>query len=73
MSCQLQSLSTGRFPIESSNLFVKWDLEKKAMQDFRWIESERAGEDIGDFRLSWLWWSTGRIKWLESIGTGAQG
>lgn len=67
MSCQLNSPPSGRFPIEESKLFITWRLEKKAIDDFRWLESEKAGYDIGEFRTNWLWWATGRIKWLESI------
>jgi len=68
--CQLKNMHTGKFPIEQSNLFISWELEKKAIETFRWLESEKAGFEIDKFHIDWLWWTTGKIKWLETINTG---
>jgi len=61
---------TGKFPIEESNLYISWQIEKAAIAQFAWLESEKAGYQLDNYRIDWLWWSTGRPKWLESIRTG---
>ena len=54
------------FPIEQSDMYQEVIAERKAMEKFRWEESEKAGYDIGDFRTEWLWWTTKQRSWKAS-------
>lgn len=31
----------------------------------RWLESEKAGHDVGKRRAVWVWVTGGRLKWLR--------
>ena len=46
------------------------DSEQEAMQ-FKWIESEKAGRDLGDSAIRrWIqhhWWGYLRARWLEHL------
>lgn len=55
------------FPIENSNMFKEWQLEKKAIDDFRYIESEKEGKDIGQFRAEWVWWTRHQRTWRTNL------
>ena len=62
------------FPIEQSNLFQEWQLEKKEIERLRWIESEKEGRDIGQERAEWLWMTRYRYQWKAALisGRGSQ-
>ncbi len=55
------------FPIEQSNLFTEWQLEKAEIMRLKWIESEKAGYDIGWERAYWIWLTRHRAKWRAAI------
>jgi hypothetical protein len=54
--------------MEKVSLYV--DCEQEALR-FRWIESERAGRDLGDSAIHrWVqqhWWGYLRARWLEHL------
>lgn len=55
------------FPIERSNLFILHRLEQQEIEKLKWIESEKAGKDIGKFRAEWLWYSNHRENWKKAL------
>lgn len=55
------------FPIEKSNLFIQHKLEEEEINKLKWIESEKAGKDIGIYHARWIWITTHRVKWLKSM------
>jgi hypothetical protein len=54
--------------MEKASVYV--DCEQEA-QRFKWIESERAGRDLGDTAIRrWVqqhWWGYLRARWLEHL------
>lgn len=56
-----------KFPIEESNLFKLHELELKEIERIRWLESEKQGSDIGDFRTNWIWWAYHRDQWRRGL------
>jgi len=55
------------FPIESSNVFRFYELENKEIQKIKWLESEKEGKDIGEFRANWIWWAYYRNNWRSGM------
>lgn len=51
------------FPISRSNMFEEWNLEQQEIAKLRWIESEKEGRDIGQFRAEWLWYTCHERSW----------
>lgn len=56
-----------KFPIEQSNLFKLHELERKEIEVYRWVESEKAGYDLGEFRINWMWWAYRRDEWRKGL------
>jgi len=56
-----------QFPIEKSNLFILHKLEQEQIALLKWIESEKAGYDIGKRRAEWLWLTTHRENWKRAL------
>src|SRR5947207_2597612 len=58
----------GRQPMEKSSVYI--DCEQEALK-FKWIESERAGCDLGEAAIRrWVqchWWGYLRARWLEHL------
>ncbi len=54
--------------MEKSSVYV--DCEQEAMR-FKWIESEKAGHDLGDAAIRrWVrehWWGYLRARWVEHL------
>ena len=54
--------------MEKASIYV--DCEQEAQQ-FKWIESERAGRDLGESAIrKWVeqhWWGYLRARWLEHL------
>ena len=55
-------------PMDKSSVYV--DGEQEALR-FKWIESERAGHDLGEVAIRrWVqchWWGYLRARWLEHL------
>ena len=55
-------------PVDKASVFV--DGEQEALR-FKWIESERAGHDLGEAAIRrWVqnhWWGYLRARWLEHL------
>lgn len=60
------------FPIEKSNLFNLYLLEKEEIDKLKWCLSEKAGRDVGIEFARWYWIWNHRERWLQSINTGQQ-
>jgi hypothetical protein len=56
-----------QFPIERSNLFILHKLEEKEIEKLKWIESEKAGQDIGRLRAEWMWFTNHRENWKRAL------
>jgi hypothetical protein len=53
------------FPIENSSVHHFWIMEKVEIDRLKWLESEKAGRDIGADRAHFIWCFHGhRAKWL---------
>ena len=54
--------------MEKSSVYVESEQE---IQRYKWIESEKAGRDLGDAAVhSWVrkhWWGYLRARWLEHL------
>lgn len=48
-----------------------WDYSQREADEFKWIESERAGRDLGEAALKrWVrehWWGFLRARWIEHL------
>ncbi len=56
------------FPIENSALYHFWVMERVEIDRLKWLESERAGFDVGVERAHWMWLMHGhRAKWLAEM------
>jgi hypothetical protein len=48
-----------------------WDYSRREAEEYKWIESERAGHDLGESALkSWVrehWWGFLRARWIEHL------
>lgn len=62
--------STGKFPTENSSYFRLIREEHDEIMKLKWIESERAGHDIGKDYAIWLWSMRHRNQWLEARQSG---
>jgi len=51
--------------------FSVWDVSQKEADEFKWIESEKAGRDLGEGALKrWVkehWWGFLRARWIEHL------
>lgn len=55
------------FPIENSDYYHFYLLEREEIMKLKWIESEKAGYDIGMNHAFWIWNMQHRQKWLKEI------
>jgi hypothetical protein len=56
------------FPIERSNLYTAWLMEKQAILEHKWYMSEKAGYDVGYETAKWDWDIAGhRKKWVSDM------
>ena len=58
--------SSDYFHVQSSELYKEFQAEKEEIMRHKWIESERAGYDIGFERALTDWRIKHRTKWLEA-------
>src|SRR5437764_14837661 len=60
--------SSGERSVEKVSIYA--DCENEANQ-FKWIESERAGRDLGEVAIrTWVqnhWWGYLRARWMEHL------
>src|SRR5439155_7769089 len=58
----------GRGPMDKLSVYA--ESEKEALR-YKWIESEKAGRDLGDLAIrKWVqqhWWGYLRARWLEHL------
>jgi hypothetical protein len=73
MTTTLQQPTAGQFAegqtaVEKASVYIEWESEA---QRFKWIESEKAGCDLGDAAIRrWVqchWWGYLRARWLEHL------
>src|SRR6476659_5589341 len=68
LSSSTRNGGRGERPVEKSFVYV--DCEKEA-EAFKWIESEKAGRDLGEAAIRrWVqdhWWGYLRARWLEHL------
>lgn len=54
--------------MEKASVYVEWEREA---QSFKWIESEKAGRDLGEAAIKrWVqhhWWGYLRARWIEHL------
>lgn len=43
---------------------LRFKLEREEVEKLKWIESEKAGYDIGYYRAWWLWNMLYRSNWI---------
>ncbi len=58
---------TGDFPLHKSRYYAFYLLEREEIERLKWIESEKAGHDIGYDRAHFLWMFRHRHLWMESV------
>jgi hypothetical protein len=55
------------FPIEKSRYYNFYLLEKQEIDKLKWVESEKAGYDIGISHARFLWNFQHRYYWMQAI------
>jgi len=62
------------FDLHRSPLYVRFAEEAKEIDRLKWLESEKAGHDIGNDRAMWIWMTTHRSSWMKAMqASGVQG
>lgn len=61
---------TGRFPIEESQIYQLIRMEKQEIDKLKWIESEKAGHDIGFHKALIIWTVNHKSIWLKEMKSG---
>ena len=62
--------SHSMFPIEKSDLYQRYQLEKIEIDKLEWLESEKEGSAIGRERAEWIWATRYRSAWLKAWVSG---
>ena len=55
------------FPTGDSFVYQMWLSEKQEIERLKWLESERAGKDIGYDHAFWIWNMTHRRIWVKEF------
>jgi hypothetical protein len=55
------------FPIEQSSYLQRHLLEEEQIAKLKWVESEKAGHDIGIYRARWIWLTVHRKDWVAAM------
>ena len=66
MSQTLTQVSNGRDFVKKSSLYREFEAEKEEIMKHKWIESQKAGHDIGFERALTDWIIKHRSKWRRS-------
>lgn len=53
------------FPTGNSTVYKLFLEERREIDRLKWIESEKAGKDIGYDHAFWIWNMTHRKTWLK--------
>jgi hypothetical protein len=73
MSNQSIEASTGDDLLKNSTLYKEFQAEREEILRHKWIESEKAGYDIGFERALTDWIIKHRAKWRKSRQSGGGG
>lgn len=63
----MSTKKSDKFPISGSLLFVVMTEEHHEIDRLKWIESEKAGKDIGFLKAYYLWSKLHKDKWLREF------
>jgi len=66
MSSNNQNASNGKDLVKNSSLYREFQAEREEILKHKWIESEKAGHDIGFERALTDWIIKHRSKWRRS-------
>jgi hypothetical protein len=66
MSSNSQNVSNGSDLLKNSSLYREFHAEREEILKYKWIESEKAGYDIGFERALTDWIIKHRSKWRKS-------
>ena len=66
MATNLEAVSNGEELFKNSNLYREFQAEREEILKHKWIESEKAGYDIGFERALTDWIVRHRSKWRKS-------
>jgi hypothetical protein len=66
MSNDTKDISTGNDLLKNSSLYREFQAEREEILKHKWIESEKAGKDIGFERALTDWIVKHRSKWRKS-------
>ena len=65
-------LSSGNDLLKKSSLYREFQAEREEIMKHKWIESEKAGHDIGFEQALTDWIMKHRGKWRKARQTGSQ-
>ncbi len=57
-------------PVTSSQMAKQHEAEESEIDRLKWLESEKAGHDIGRARAYWIWVTTYRATWIKRYASG---
>lgn len=60
-------MSTEMFPLNRSDYLIWYLAEQEEIAKLKWIESEKAGHDIGEHRARWIWLTSHRSSWRAAM------
>jgi len=72
MSSDTQNASNGSDLVRNSSLYREFQAEREEILKHKWIESEKAGHDIGFERALTDWIIKHRGRWLRSRQAASQ-
>jgi hypothetical protein len=73
MSNETKSSPTGNDLVKNSSLYREFQAEREEILKHKWIESEKAGKDIGFERALTDWIVKHRSKWRKTRQTSFKG
>ena len=70
MSNEMKSSTSGNDLVKNSSLYREFQAEREEILKHKWIESEKAGKDIGFERALTDWIVKHRSKWRRNRQSG---